>query len=317
MTEQTLLRQRMPILILAGSDERPAPTPATLEADDLLTGYKGAFPLPSGRCLAAELIARLRDTKRFCDPLLLGPRRIYEGLVDCEIIDTEGAFVETLRRVVELMQTRFAGNEPMAVASCDILPSASDVIDLLSSAYDPHANCCFWWQLVSAEPATLGPSAWKPHYRIRSLPGKPAEIVYPGHLVVLRPAAVRMDVLSGLLSLAYRYRNWTPRRRMPPMLVRGIGLMLLADLRNLLRGQLPILALAIPWHVYGAYRDLQTQQLTMPGLERRATHVLLHRHYRQLDRPVVIATTRIQSFARDIDTTDEIAAVRAEFDACR
>ena len=52
---------RLPILVLAGSDRQPAPVPRQLKADDMLTGLKGALRLPSGRCLAGELVERYRD----------------------------------------------------------------------------------------------------------------------------------------------------------------------------------------------------------------------------------------------------------------
>lgn len=298
----------MPIFVLAGSDQRPGPVPATLEAGDMLSGFKGTLALPSGRCLAAELVARLRASYRFQEPLLVGPRAVYDQLVDCEIIDVSGTLVDTLWRLVEVAQTRFAEDEPIAAIACDVLPTAEEIDELLAAEYDPHAGCRFWWQWVAAEPQAMGASRWKPRYHIRRREGAPLETVYPGHLAILQSGAIRFNVLLSLLSLAYRYRNWTPRQRMPPMLVRGIGMMLGEDCRNLARGQLPILSVSIPWHLLRAYRELQTSRLTVSGLERHATSVLLHRRYRDAERPVVIATTSTVSFAQDIDTQAEFEA---------
>jgi hypothetical protein len=261
--------------------------------------------------LAAELVARLRSTGRFCDPLLVGPRRVYEDHVDCEIVDVEGTLPSTLHSVTETVRTRFAGDAPVAVISCDILPTATEVNELLSAEFDPHDDCHFWWQWVAADPQKLGASAWKPRYVIRASPDGELETVFPGHLAIFRPEMIRFEVLLRLLTLAYRYRNWTPRQRMPPMLVRGVGMMLLEDLRNLRRAQLPILTLSIPWHLLGAYRDLQKHRLTVPDQERHVAGVLLHRRFRHAERPVVIALTRILSFAQDIDTRDEFAAACA------
>ena len=102
--------ETMPFVILAGSDQRPGPVPQDLQANDMLTGFKGAIRLPWGRSLAAELVDRVRATGRFRDPLLVGPKTVYAGLVDCEIIDVEGTLATTLRRVIELVRTRFDGH---------------------------------------------------------------------------------------------------------------------------------------------------------------------------------------------------------------
>ena len=302
------MSETMPVFILAGSDQRPGPVPETLAADDMLSGFKGALSLPSGRCLAAELVARLRASGRFGDPLLVGPREVYGQLVDCEIVEVAGTLPVTLRAVVDMAQTRFARNEHIAVISCDVLPTGAEIAGLLAAEFDPCASCHFWWQWVAAEAEVLGASGWKPRYQIRCGPSAPCETVYPGHLSILRPSAIRFEVLLRLLSLAYRYRNWTPRQRMPPMLFRGVGMMLLEDARNLLRGQLPILTASIPWHLLRAYRELQTNRLTVSGLESHAARVLLHRRCRRAERPVVIAMTDVVAFAKDIDT-------RAEFEA--
>jgi len=302
----------MPFVILAGSDQRPGPVPKELQVGDVLSGFKGAIPLPWGRSLAAELVARVRATGRFRDPLLVGPRAVYAGLVDCEIIDVGGTLTATLQRVIEVVRARFDGHAPMAVSACDILPTPSEITNLLTSEFDPHADCCFWWQWIAAETETLGASAWKPRYAIRRGPDAPPETVYPGHLVIFRPQTVRLELLMRLLTLAYRYRNWPPRQRVWPMLSRGLGLMLEEDLQNLGRGQLPILTVSIPWHLLRAYRELQTRRLTVPGLERHAARVLLHRRFRRRGRPVVISVSPILSFAQDIDTQAELDAICAQ-----
>ena len=75
-----------PILILAGSDQRAGPVPPGLRGAEMLSGFKGALPLPSGVSLVAELVSRLRQAQRFADPLLIGPRSVYAKLVDCEVV---------------------------------------------------------------------------------------------------------------------------------------------------------------------------------------------------------------------------------------
>jgi len=304
--------EAMPIVILAGSDQQPGPVPKDLQVGDMLSGFKGAIPLPWGRSLAAEFVARVRATGRFQDPLLVGPKAVYAGLVDCEIIDVEGTLTTTLRRVIELLRTRFDGHAPVAASACDILPTSSEITDLLTSEFDPHADCCFWWQWIAAEAESLGASAWKPRYAIRRGPDSPPETVYPGHFVIFRPQSVRLELLMRLLTLAYRYRNLPLKQRAWPMLSRGLGLMLLEDLRNLTQGQLPILTVSIPWYLSRAYRELQTRRLTVTGLEQHAARVFLHRRFRRRARPVVISVSPILSFAQDIDTQAELDAIRVQ-----
>jgi hypothetical protein len=299
----------MPLLILAGSDRRPGPVPVELTADDMLSGFKGALPLPWGPCLAAELAARYRASERFADPLLIGPRSVYEGLVDCEIVDVEGSFLNTLECVVRLIGERFPPGTPVAVSSCDILPTAGEIRELLETSYDPVAECNFWWQFIAAEPDEMGASGWKPRYAIRPHADEAPWTMYPGHLAILRPSSIRFALLIRLLTLAYRYRNRPLRKRVLPMLVRGVGMLIAQDVRNLAAGQLPILTGSIPWHVLRAYQEFRKRKLSIESFERHLSRIVLHRAYRRTPRPIVAAVSRIVSFAQDIDSRAELQAV--------
>ena len=275
----------------------------------MLSGFKGAIPLPWGKCIAAELVDRLRMSGRFHDPLLVGPRSIFGGLVDCEIIDVEGSLVDTLRSAQRCISDRFCEAEPIAVSACDILPTAAEFGELLEHSYDPHDDCSFWWQMIVAEREELGASAWKPRYGIRRAPGESPQNAYPGHLVIYRPKALRTDLLIRLLTLAYRYRNRPIRKRVLPMLVRGIASLAIQDLRNLAAGQLPVLTLSIPWHMLRGFSEFRRQTLTVPGAEAHLARVLLHRRFRRRgDRPVVVALSHLLSFAQDIDAREELTA---------
>ncbi len=88
---------RLAIIVLAGSDPYPAPVPPGLQQEDMLSGYKGSHRLPWGRCLAGELVERVKESDRFEEPILLGPRRVYEGQVNCKIVDVDGNLMTTLR----------------------------------------------------------------------------------------------------------------------------------------------------------------------------------------------------------------------------
>lgn len=296
----------LPILILAGSDQRAGPIPPGLRGEEMLSGFKGALPHPSGVCLVAELVSRLRQAQRFADPLLIGPRAVYAKLVDCEVVDVDGSLGVTLSRVARLLHERFPADQPAAITTCDILPTPAELRDLLQTGYDPHAECHFWWQIVAAEPTALGASAWKPRYAIRPEAGAPPQTVYPGHLVILRPEAVRFELINQLLVAAYRYRNWPLRDRLLPILLRGLGLLINQDLRNLGRLQWPTLTASMPWHLLRAYRGVRKATLTLPDFERHLARTVLHRRYCNTARPFVITRTHHAAFAKDIDTRAEL-----------
>lgn len=301
----------LPILILAGSDQRPGPVGPGLTADAMLSGYKGALALPSGRCLAAELVERLRQSGKFADPLLIGPLSIYERLVDCEVIDVTGTLDRTLSRVMRLLQERFPPDQPVAISTCDILPTVEEINQIMESGYGPHAECHFWWQIVTAEPPTLGASSWKPRYGLRTVPGAPLLTVYPGHLVIIRPSALRLELLIGLLVAIYRYRNRPLKKRFLPMLRDGLLLLARHDFRNLRRGQLPILTVSIPWHILRAYLGIRRGTLTLPEFERHLAGTVVHRDFRD-GMPFVISMTQAMSFAKDIDTLGELREVTSQ-----
>ena len=295
----------LPILILAGSDQQPGPVGPGLTADAMLSGFKGALPLPSGRCLAAELIERLRQSDLFADPVLIGPRSVYEGLVDCEIVDVTGTLDRTFSRVLELLDERYAPDQPVAISTCDILPTVDELREIVETGYTPHADSHFWWQIVTAEPPALGASSWKPRYGLRTDHGSPLLTVYPGHLVIIRPVALRLELVNRLLVAAYRYRNRPLKKRFFPMLRDGLQLLIGRDFRNLARGQLPILTVAIPWHIGRAYLGIRRGTLTLPAFERHLARTVVHRRFRA-GRPFAITLTQAMSFAKDIDTVAEL-----------
>lgn len=304
------MNQPIPLIILGGSDGQSGPVPDALHASEMLSGFKGALMLPSGRCLAAELINRYRQTGRFTEPILLGPPEIYSHLVDCEVVRVNGSLVNTLRRVWELIHERFDPGQPVAISACDILPTSNEIQELLADGYDRNPSCSFWWQIILAEPHAMGASDWKPRYGLRESAEGELRTAYPGHLVILRPAAIRMELLITFLGLCYRYRNLPIHRRLFPMLGRGLALLIGQDIRNLSRLQLPILTVTIPWHVLRAYREVRTGRFTIERFERHAARVALHRRARQRG-SLVISPTDLTSFAKDIDSQRELDALNS------
>lgn len=298
---------RLPILVLGGSDPGPDAVPQGMPPGQMLSGFKAAQPLPWGRCLAAEVIERLRQSGRFHDPLLVGPRRIYEGLVDVTIADVEGNLAATLQRAVEAVAEHFCTSAPVAFITSDILPTAEEICRLLDESYLPHQDAVFWGQFIAAEPETMGAGDWKPSYHFRPDRERPPQNFYPGHLVIARPDALRLPLAVYLLSLAYRYRNRELRRRYLRMVARSLWRFFQEDLQNLVRGQLPGLTVSIPYHALTAFFKYRRGTAAVADFERAVARGFLHRRHVHdaRDRPVVFSVTPITSFAKDIDTIAE------------
>jgi len=298
----------MPIIIFGGSDSYRETVPEGLSADDMLSGFKGAVCLPSGRCIAGELIQRIRQSGRFREPVLIGPRDAYEALLDCEVVDVRGNLPATIEAAEAIAEERYGLSHPFAVSACDVLPSGAEFRQLLEEGYDPHPECGLWWQLVAAEPSELGASGWKPNYRVAPSAGESPVTLYPGHLVIVRPEALRLKAFKRFLSLAYRYRNRALYERVTRMTLRALSTMLQEDVSLLASGRWSARTFSVPYMVLRAYGKLRTETMTVRDLEAVAAKVLLDPAFqrRKKNRPVVFAVTRIQSFAKDIDTRAEL-----------
>ncbi len=304
----------IPIMILGGSDSEPGPVPEDVERSRMLRGYKGAFELPIGHCLAQELVERIRSTELFQEPVIFGPRRVYDGVVDCRLFNVEGNLAQTLQAMRTEILRQPDLSQPVAFIACDILPTSEELRELLETCYLPNSDSCLWGQLVAVEPTAMGASSWKPVYQFPPDDGAEPHTMYPGHFVIARPAAVRIRLMNHLLQLAYRHRNLRLLSRPFPMITKGMGRLMLEDSRNLLRGQLPVLSVSIPWHCLTAFVRFQCGRLSVPEFSRSVMKVFLHRDYHHSDSsPVVFSTTSLCSFAKDIDTEDELAELSESF----
>jgi hypothetical protein len=300
--------ERLPLIILAGSDEGRSAVPDQLQADDMLDGPKGDKVLRSGRCLVEELVHSVRESDCFSDIVIVGPKRRYGGKVSCDVVDVEGNLVNTLQSVVDTVQARYDVQQPVALSSCDILPTAGDFRSLLNDSYAAHRESHFWWQMVEATAEQMGASHWKPAYHFPEAPGEPQRRLYPGHLVVTRVASLRIHLGTRLLQLAYRYRNRMLRKRYLGITLRMLGTLISEDLRNLLAGKPPTLTFSVPYRGLSAYFKYQRRELTLRDYERAVASIMLHREFHRSSggRPVVISISPIVSFAKDIDTVAEL-----------
>jgi hypothetical protein len=295
----------MPLLILAGGTPHGS-TARGMPAGDTLVGVKGALRLPSGRPLVAEVASRYVASGRFQRPILIGPRDAYAELAgEFEVCHVTGSLARSLACAAAVMRDRFGRQGPIAISTCDILPRAEEITGLLERNYDPVCDCVFWGQLVEEEPTRLGSSAWKPGYEFLDDQGRTHHL-YPGHLVILRPEALRLEIAIRLLHLAYSYRNQPLTKRVTGMTLRSLGMLLWQDMGRIVRRYPPKLTFAIPFHCLRAYRAYRRRTLTVAGFERAFTATFIDDAY-QTGRGTVFAVTKLVSFARDLDT-------RAEFD---
>lgn len=299
------MSELLPLIILAGgtplgSNARGVP------AGETLVGIKGALRLPSGRMLVDEVARRFIASGRFQQPILIGPRDAYAELVgEYEIADVAGSLAASLSRAAAVMHDRFGPSEPIALSTCDILPSASEIATLLETRYDPVRDCAFWGQLVEASPTHLGASAWKPGYQFRD-PSTGTRHLYPGHLVIIRPGALRLDIVIRLLHLAYSYRNRPLPERVAGMVLRSLGVLLWQDLRLLTRRRSPKLTWSILCRCLRAYRAYRRRILTVDGFERAFAATFVDDRWTGA-KTAVFAITDLAPFARDLDTRTEFA----------
>lgn len=281
-----------------------------MHSADMLAGFKGMLPLPGGKVLVGELIEQFVRSGRFRDPVLVGPASVYAGASPiCEIVDCDGSIAETLLSAVRVIESRFGAEVPVALTSCDVLPSAEELESLLAVHYDPVSDCVFWGVLIEAEAALMGASGWKPSYRLAGgETGGPLNL-YPGHLTVVRVGALDVAVTTTLVGLAYQYRNRALLRRVPGMLAHGMLRLARHDFRRLRRLRWSAAALNVPWQCLRAYARYQNGRLDINGLERAFTKTLIRRGYRRAaaGHPVRFVISRALSLAKDLDT-------RAEFD---
>ena len=299
----------LPVLVMAGGNDQVETIPDGVAPEDILRGFKGAVRLPSGRCIAGELIQRMRDSRRFEDPILVGPRHVYGDLVDCEISDTTGDLLANIQRFATLLSERYPAR-PVAVSACDILPTAEDFRDLLDRGYAPSAECGLWWQMIASDPEEMGVSSWKPSYRMRPGPREPLLNLYPGHLLVLRPDAIRLDWFNMFLMMAYRYRNRSIYERLIRITLRAVGLWLEEDWRLLRNFRCPGRTFAAPYGILKTYLRYTLRRLTVPDLAAELSRQIIVRDDDGgMPRPVVMTVTGIRSFAKDIDTRRELEEI--------
>jgi hypothetical protein len=311
---------RIPLVILAGSDLRRGFVPEGARDLHFVVAYKGAELSIGGRPLAQILSERIQASGAFGAIYLAGPRRVYAGLVDCEIIDTDGHLGENLQAAIGHVAEHHGPDPAVGFIACDVLPLAEEIAELaalLAADQEPPAAAA--GGRVEEAPALaialihagqeLGVSAWKPKYLVRSAPGRELEPYLPAHLGIARPARLRTGLCYRLSSLVYRERNRGYSRRRRTIFFKILGTLIRRDLLNLFRLLPPTLTYTVLRHGLGTFARWRRGDLDLQGLAFGLAAVLVRRkHFRRRGAACVrVVTSHLVSFAKDLDTQEEVA----------
>ena len=306
-----------PLVLLAGSDARPARLTEAGSAYRPLSGYKSAFLQIDGKPLVHCILERLAASERFSDLYVAGPAGVYRDLVPgARLVDCNERLESNLRSALEAVREDHP-HGPVAFLASDVLPDV-DSIRCVMDHYSENAPCDIFFPLpeVPDDSSALGPSSWKPRYWIRRDVRARASAVLPGHLVIVDPDALRIGLVYRLLALSYRTRNRPIGERSYAMF-RGVLMHALReDLRQLFTLGLPDLTAAIIADGAAVVMGLKSGNMTRERLERAVRRILVRfghrRRYprRQVHMPILAGAL---SLARDIDTEEEARAIGAEW----
>ena len=307
-----------PLVVLAGSDPRPARLTEAGERHRPLSGHKGAYLEIDGQPLVRRILERLIESERFSTLYVAGPEPVYAGrlLPGARLVHCDGRLEANLRAAFEAVREDHS-HGPIAFLASDVLPGV-ETLRTVMDRYAAAAPCDVFIPLAEApeEAAALGASAWKPRYRMRRDEHTAPLTVLPGHLVVVDPDALRIGLVYRLISLSYRTRNRPIGERHHAMLRGLLGHALREDFRQLLTLRLPEVTAAIVADGAAVAMGLKSGNMTCERLARAVRRVAVsyghRRRYprRRVELPILPG---VLSLARDIDTEEEAQEIGAEW----
>ena len=307
-----------PLVVLAGSDPRPARLTEAGERHRPLSGHKGAYLRIDGQPLVRRILERLIASKRFSTLYVAGPEPVYAGrlLPGVRLVHCDGRLEANLRAAFEAVREDHS-HGPIAFLASDVLPEV-ETLRAVMDRYAAAAPCDVFIPLVEVpeDAAALGASSWKPRYRMRRDEHTAPHTVLPGHLVVVDPDALRIGLVYRLISLSYRTRNRPIGERHYAMLRGLLGHALREDFRQLLTLRLPEVTAAIVADGAAVAMGLKSGNMTCERLARAVRRVAVsyghRRRYprRRVELPILPGAL---SLARDIDTEEEAREIGAEW----
>lgn len=300
----------MPIIILGGSDRRPADLPEGASAGTSLSGFKGADVRIHGEPLVRHVERRIRASEAFGPIYLAGPARVYRSICpEVELVDTNADFGTNIERAMGVVEARHP-DQPVAFITCDILPTAT-TLSAMAQDYLRAAPCDLWFAVVRVPDdfAGLGASAWKPRYRLVPTSGEAAAETLGGHLVFVQPGSLRLGFLTRLFRHAYATRNRGLAYRRTVVVRKMISSLIAEDLRRLVRLRRPdVTWTTLRFGVWGASK-LGQGTMTLAQLERVLANMLIDRDLvREKGVRVRVPMVDHLSLALDIDTEEEAHA---------
>ncbi len=307
-----------PLVLLAGSDPRPPRLTEAGRGYRALAGYKAAELQVEGRPLARCILDRLLASKRFSDLYVAGPARLYAGLAEgaARLVDCDDRLEANVRTAFEAVREDHP-HGPIAFLASDVLPG-DETVRTVMDRYADAAPCDVFFPLAEApeDADALGPSNWKPRYRIRPDEDSAPSTILPGHLVIVDPDALRIGLVYRLIALSYRTRNRPIGGRGLAMLRGVLMTVLREDLRQLFTLGLPDLTAAVLADGAAVVMGLRSGNMTRERLERAVRRVVVsYGHRRRYPRRMVQVPILpgILSLAQDLDTEEEARAVGAEW----
>jgi len=303
---------KIPLIILGGRTPESSRLPEGVTDRHVLSGCKGAELRIAGRPLVEHVIERMRAADAFDPVFLTGPAAVYSPMnLDVRLLDTDKSFGVNIRNAVEQVHAEYP-DKPVAFITCDVLPEPGE-LQLAMEDYRLGRETDLWFPLIRyANDGVLGSSDWKPKYSVTpDAQGEPVSIL-PGHLVIVRPAAIRRRFLYRLMNVTYNTRNRAVLYRTWVLFLRLAGAMTREDFSALMEGRLPRLWFrALRDGIYAGF-SLSRGGTPVSELERIADNLLIWPHCRAqwTERGVRAPVLDALSLARDIDTREEAS----EFD---
>jgi hypothetical protein len=306
--------QKIPVIVLGGSDRKSTELPASVKDKHPLSGCKGRDILIAGRPMVQVIVDRLERSGCFDPIYLAGPADVYRPLnVNATLINTDGTFGGNIEHSLEQVRAAHPGL-PVSFITCDILPEVT-TLQRLVERYREDSPCDLWFPLPLApnDPRELGAFAWKPIYRIVPRKGEPAVRILPGHFVVVDPQALRLKFLYRLFQVGYKTRNRPVDNRRSAMVRNLIVELLYQDMLHVLGLRLPNLTWSVLRAGIPAGGKLRDGTLTLTELEDVMRRIFVrNRHRRRYpQRRIVVPLVDAISLGLDVDTEEEAREIGA------
>ena len=310
------MREKLPLIILAGGIDKPTVLPEGGADKSPLLGAKGIDIKLGGRPLIDHLIERLQASGGFGPIWIAGPIAAYgPSRLNCEVIDTSGTLGQNLEFAMAHVRREHPESQ-LGITTCDILPEVEELQALLDDYWD-HAPSDFWFPLIRVpeDPAVLGASAWKPQYSIVEAATATVRQVLPGHILVFDPSAIRHRLCFNCFDVAYRSRNRRVLYRLGVMIQDVLFLLFAGDIRSVLRLRPPTHTVTALWNGIRLALELRAGEISEELLADRIRRIYLRRDHRAAypDRLGRMPLIYGFSLAKDIDTREEAEEVEKSF----